>query len=757
MNKPEFGAETRSERRRLARRDGQTVPPAAPKESLPPVAGLSVAEKAGLAALWLALFLAPVIGGYPSGVVYTADTSLNALRLLILLAGGVLLFAAPAKHSVGMGRTAAIALWVAFGLTLLSLLVHSQFFRSDALLFAMLPATLDWLCFGVVFTLTMRYANEAWARTGTIVALLLGAGWAALTAVDAYIGPFSRLASDSNYLVAFVAWFIRIGDVVMGAPAARAQGSFFSPNFLAGFIGLILPIAVAFFLTAQSKRGAWGAGMVAGLSVAALFATGSRAGAALAFGGLAVAFGLYLFARRGAGMPWRQAAIIVAVFVVLAVAFRGPLTRRVEGGGQDHSGAFRSWTWRGTQAMAQANPLLGTGPGTFPYAYPRYAQVARTDLAHSSYLQVAAEQGFPALLAVGLALIGVFGAAGRNLRAVQNDHRAALPLCALTGGLLASVLHNAFDTEWALLGNALPFWAIAGLAAGIGALPTVAAVKPLPANEPAPARLEIGRPLLGLFIVAGCVVGFLLLRESQYRSDVLAQMRGTAIPIIKLDIWPPDPTLFYNAGKLEDAARIEPSGKRFYQLARFYVAKNQLPQAVDALKKSLEAEPTSLQTWRKMAEIQEKAGDHAGALLAWRELVKRQEGPVGQYRAIPELPETHAAFAYVALARDAIAQTQNAEAQTLYEKAATIIDEYSKTPSNYQEMELANAEMSGVNIAARRQELTDLYAKIIAEWSALSPDKSVALQTRRDETLKRIADFLQPRALNAPLPGNVAP
>ena len=748
-------AETRSERRRRERsqnaegsiRENRNTPASRREVEAAPSA-LSLMEWAGLGALYLALVLSPAIGGYPAGATYGADVSLSVLRLLILLSGFILLVLAPPRGATsGMGRTAELALGASAGLTTLSLLIHSRFLTSDTLLFAMLPATLDWLSYFTVFAVALRYAANPHARRGMIIALAIGAGWVALTAVDSYLGTLNALAgAERDYRVAVVAWFIRLFEVTVSAPANRAQGAFFSPNFLAGFLALTLPVTVAAYVSAPSKRYAYLFGIAVGLSAAGLFVTGSRSGIVLALVGLAVAFALFLFARGFSGLPWTRIGTVIAILLVFALAFRGPIFNRVSGGAvtQEHSGEFRSWTWRGTQAMAQANPLLGTGPGTFSYVYPRYALVARTDLAHSSYLQIAAEQGFPVLLIVGLALIAAFGAAGRNLKQARDNREDSLTLllCGVTGGILAAVVHNAFDSEWSLLGNALPFWAIAGIASGImPSLVTDANVHTGQKQASEGGRGILTRGLVGIVLMVALSLSAVLWRGAVYREEIIAAMKTPPLPTIDTSRWPADPNLYYYARKLEDATRIEPTGKRFYQLGRLYADRDKMPEAIEAIKKSLEAEPTSLQSWRKLAEFQTQIGNIDGAMEAWRELVKRQEGPVGLYRAIPELPETHAAFAYAALASNDEKRNNNAEALKNWEKAANVIEEYSRTNETYQQVEIANAIVTGVNTAVRREELTKLYRQIIEQWSRLAPDKATELAARREETLSRLAAF----------------
>jgi tetratricopeptide (TPR) repeat protein len=209
-------------------------------------------------------------------------------------------------------------------------------------------------------------------------------------------------------------------------------------------------------------------------------------------------------------------------------------------------------------------------------------------------------------------------------------------------------------------------------------------------------------------------------------------------------VWPPDPTVLFYTGRPDEAARIEPTGKRFYQLGRLYERGNDLTRAIAAFQRSADVEPNALQTWRKLAETQEKAGDTAGALASWRELVTRYEGPVGQARAIPELPDTYPAFAYAALARAAASGGKSTEAERLYEKAAGIVEDYAHTPPLYQQVEVETAQVNGVDVIARRQEVRDLYDKVIRAWSDLAPARAKELEQRRDDTFARLDKFVRP-------------
>jgi O-antigen ligase len=694
----------------------------------------SLIGRVGFGALLLALVLAPVIGGFPAGPVYNGDITLAALRCLVLVAA-LCLFGdrepAQAEDSGGNRWTLAVV-WGTVGLVILSFLVQSRFFTSPVLLFASLPGTLDWLCYGLLFTLAVRFGR---GRTALFLigAMILAAGIAAVASVQEY-GQF----------------------VQEGSPQQRAQGFFFSPNFAGGLMALLLPVAAAACIAVRQRLMPLVLGAIVAMMAGALFASGSRAGVAFSGVGLLIALGFSLPKLKDLPGALPRIGLLVLALLVLGFAFRGPLMQRVESAGQEQSGEFRSYTWKGTIAMTKAHPILGTGPGTFPYLYPKYAVVARTDLAHSSYLQMMAEEGIPAFVGAVAVLIMVLVSGGMRLIRAVRDRNANTVFYLLTagllGGLLTSLARSVFDSEWSILGNGFAFWTVAGLLQGGGFVPASSSV-PRKRTGMAPTMIPV---LVGL--VAGLVLSLLCLNTARERVVLAGQIGQSDHLTAEGAGWPPDAQILYllgrtaeDSGQLDDAiknlteaARIEPTGKRFYQLASAEIAQQDLSGAVAALKESVALEPTALQSWRRLAETQEKAGDTNGALESWKKLTDYYEGPVGNIRAIPEMTETYPAFAYVALGRDAARRGNISEAATLYEKAATIVERYAKTPALYQQVELTVSRANGTNVQARREEIKSLYQQIMTEWSGLQKERAGELISRRDETIGQLDKMMTP-------------
>ena len=641
--------------------------------------------KVGFYALLLALALAPFLGGNPAGAEYGSDASLGALRILVLVAA---LANSPLTHSLAPSLRAGkgnVALWLAVAWSALSLLIHSKFFTSPFLLFAQIPAVLDLLCAALVFSLAAK--SDEGQRQKISIALVVGLGLHALMAVQQY-GTAKQAGQD---------WF-------------RATGLFFSPNFSAGFIALLLPLAFVLCLQAKERLVALGFGLAGALGFGALIASGSRVGLAAAGLGLLVAL---LFGIKQ--VPWQRLGILLVACLALGFGFKGAIVSRAnKTGGQATAkrglvDEFRIHTWRGTAKMALANPVFGTGPGTFPAIYPRYAEVARTGLAHQSYLQVAAENGIPAALGLLVAALTALTYPLRSeARAKAGEGRRLsggerLVSAALAGGLLAALLRSCFDSEWALLGNALPFWAIAGL--------LIPPTNPLPseervAGEEGRARNERGE----------------MARSGGEMALKIAAALGLLFALLsQAGIFPSQPKALADSGKLAEAAAIDPTPRWQFQIARRAEQAGDYVTAVAAFQKAREADPNDLQTLRALAETKEKAGDRDGAKATWQELIRVVEGPAGKVRAIPEVTGIHQAFAYAALEQ--------------WDRCAEVIVAHSYTDPVYQLQAYNVLDNSLERARTRHAELIALFETAMSHL----PERS----TKKTETLARLEKFFK--------------
>ncbi len=470
-----------------------------------------------------------------------------------------------------------------------------------------------------------------------------------------------------------------------------------TPDFYAGFLVMTIPLTLALYLGAASGPGylMWLAYILCLLfELAVLPATGDRFSLFSVTTGLVV-FGALVLMRRAENLQWPAASrirVIVLAIVAVggAVVFARPLLHRLEAGtlkAEAHSGDFRLFTWKGAAALARANPLLGSGPGTFAYAYPRYAVVGFTRLAHNSYIQTAGEIGIPAVCCV-LALFGLclYGGARRSLgpalecdearaeagsktpssshlrtkrgsRASQQHGQVRAPsasdtflsqfgvfddrivLAALVGALAAGVLQNAIDSDWFVFFDGVTLFALVGLIVSFqeGSQPDSAAPS-----------VPLGR-LLGVAAAALLAVTVALnltwssAAESAGSGDFASASADAPLNADYLSnlAW----RTFLPAGNVSGAeealrrsAALAPSSVTYYRLGRVLESQNDEAGAIASYTDGLKGcDPNSLELLLALAQAYQKSGQNEQAMDAYSRIARLEDEPYGKVRAIPEV------------------------------------------------------------------------------------------------------------------------
>lgn len=187
----------------------------------------------------------------------------------------------------------------------------------------------------------------------------------------------------------------------------RTSGTLVYPNALAGLILLLWPLAFAaawkFSRDLKSPIRFASLGLAIFLGAAALFWSGSKLGCLLAI------FVAGIFLLR---LDWSKKLkiISVAVVIVLGLGMFAVRFHNYFAAGATSAGARLDY-WSAAVKVIRANPLAGTGPGTFQRPYERLkspeAEMAR--LTHNDYLQQFSDSGIPGgifyLAWIALALI----------------------------------------------------------------------------------------------------------------------------------------------------------------------------------------------------------------------------------------------------------------------------------------------------------------------------------------------------------------
>ena len=276
-------------------------------------------------------------------------------------------------------------------------------------------------------------------------------------------------------------WFRRI-------PSTAAFGPFVNHNHFAGYVGMIIPVALCIALYAVERREvarnrddlaseAWGRALLAlfgvALMVVALFFSLSRGGIlSSALGGLV----LFVLASRRLGsrlLTWTVAGLLLSV----AVAFIGWIGADVvsEQMGtyktieSEASFRYRTTVWR--TMVENVGPFLATGSGlgTFedsfaPFTPPGASR--RWDRAHNDYLQLLWETGIPGAL-MFLIAAGIFFK--RNWWPALRTHDSSQSLFRLgvAIALLTIALHSIVDFNLQIGANGFLFAVLAGVLAGM--------------------------------------------------------------------------------------------------------------------------------------------------------------------------------------------------------------------------------------------------------------------------------------------------
>lgn len=506
---------------------------------------------------------------------------------------------------------------------------------------------------------------------------------------------------------------------VAGISNWRTFSTFFNPDFLAGFMSIVLPISLGWYLSETSGAVAILGYVWVALTAGSILVSGSRLGAACMAVGITV-FGLLTILSgsiRRVQVMRGVLLVLPAVFVLFALG--EPLLARVPNmEAQAHSGRFRVYTWKGTSDMAKAHPINGTGIGTFDLGYGKYALVGYTNLAHNSYLQIAAEAG-PVSAAVFILLLG-FSAVPAALSVTRNkgmkgkegtsESAAAwmperkLIICGLLGGVVASLARNMVDSDWYVTAIGLSFWVVLGSAVALAEASDGISARVL--------RWGFGLALAGIGALAVVVLGMLvsdwhadrgeaLLAEGDvYGAESAYQVAARANPLnsevhrrlgwtyVARAYAEGDKTYIDLAiRELKTAAKQEPtSGKNFYQLGRIYERFPDKGNAVWSFEKAVERDPLNPRYLLFLARAYEDSKRDGKAVRIWKKMADVERSPYGRVRAMPEFVEPEYIFAHEALGRYYERKGDLHSARKEYRVALKRIKEYQESLKSTREI-----------------------------------------------------------------------
>lgn len=402
---------------------------------LPPARSLSLIVLV-MAFCWVlvqpkaAYYLLPVTVPWGSTVAFTLGTT-SVTPSDVIVAALVLTWAARhsrVRHSVLTRNPWVVALAI---LVLIMLISTGQAISY----IASLKEIVKWLEVLVVVLLAPTYLRtERDVRTVVLIAIGSGVAEACLA-----IGQFLLHLGPRSFQVS--------GGFV------RAYGSFGQPNPLAGYLNIILPVAVSAACGWRRKD----LGLAALIIAAGSAATLSRAGWAAAL--LALLVVAWMYSRRF--RPWVltviAAILVLGLLAAFSVVSTSPFARIASSFGltgvnfhhythANFSEIERAAHWVAGLRMFAAHPLLGVGIGNYPVAYPMYHVdhfLQPLGHAHDYFINIAAEAGILGLLAYAFFLCAAFW---YSTRAASSQWPMAKVLgIGVLGAWVSSTFHNLFD------------------------------------------------------------------------------------------------------------------------------------------------------------------------------------------------------------------------------------------------------------------------------------------------------------------------
>lgn len=299
------------------------------------------------------------------------------------------------------------------------------------------------------------------------------------------LGSFEAFYGLVQYLTGWQQIFTYVKSVNLN----EATGTYINRNHYAALLGMILPFALgmAFYHVGQPRPAARRTAarlrtLIAETEVqklicwlflalvlfAALVFSRSRMGLLAAMAAIVTMGAVISASPRGRRRGWAGVVLFLAAACGLVVWIGlAPVVARFQTLPGEYAGSDsgRGAIWLDTVRLIRQHPLLGSGLGTFPLAYPA-AQTTflgkRVNHAHNDYLEITSDLGllgavilFGSIFYLLVRLIRCFCATGGHPR-----HAMALS-CA--GSISTILWHSLTDFNLYIPGNALVFSCVLGM------------------------------------------------------------------------------------------------------------------------------------------------------------------------------------------------------------------------------------------------------------------------------------------------------
>jgi O-antigen ligase len=245
-------------------------------------------------------------------------------------------------------------------------------------------------------------------------------------------------------------------------------GPYVNRNHFAGFVELVLPLALVPLVLGRVRRERWPiVGLFAIVPIGALFLSVSRGGI-VSFGVELAVLALVMIRQRTAGKQlFAGAAVLLMALLMVSWLGVGQLLQRFSTFQSLEATAGKRASMRhDTWQIFLQHPIAGTGLGTLQIVYPPYESLYDGKIVnhtHNDYLEALAETGILGGLCCAWFLAVLLSESLKRLRQDNNTFVGTLQL----SGLVACVgflVHSLVDFNLHIPSNAFLFFLMAHLA-----------------------------------------------------------------------------------------------------------------------------------------------------------------------------------------------------------------------------------------------------------------------------------------------------
>ncbi len=382
----------------------------------------------------------------------------------------------------------------------------------------------------------------------------------------------------------------------------RASGVFGSPNIFAGFLAMVLPVALAVSVMPHSRIARAAGPPLALLFMIGILYSGSRGGLIGAFVGT-LAFAMLWVPARGL---IATGTVLAAVLVLGAASPPTNLERWTATSTIQQRLAY----WEAGAQIWKEAPIAGHGPGGFELHYPRHRQpfANETRFAHNWVVQWACE--------VGVAGLGLFaGWIGVVLYSGFLDWRRARPRDPLMAGFLSAlavlIVHGLVEFTLNIREMML-------------CMSVIAAVTLCPGQGSGGARFKGMGVSCALAIVALFPASWWFVQFAPARAEVLRESSAYATPDEGLRL-------------LSESLRWQPGDPATWESRGFLRLVADVPGAREDLEKALSLNPHSSRLHESLGRLLWSGGGR-------KEAMALQEKAISLHPSDPDRRITMAAY-----------------------------------------------------------------------------------------------------------------